>query len=389
MEHWTSDQSPPRPPPCNPPLYTFGRPWPEFNDGLSYTDLIKCSTSAPTLIDFYASNYNNSAPIEGWLHRIRNGQIAVDGKVVKDPDFILREGSKVIYHRLPWKEPSAPYLLDVLYEDDDIVVINKPSGLQVLPGGLFQQRTVLTQLQWREWRVKTLSPPSAKRKASQAHPVPVHRLGRGTSGLLLCAKTKVAKVRLASYFAEKTANAASERIESEFCNTRQISKFYRALVTGIIDDDEVMITQPIGLVKYHGVSQGLYVASSTGKSAMSKVHVLERDLQRNQTLVQVEIQSGRPHQIRIHLAYIGHPLLGDPLYCDGGVPKIYTTDSSNGSFAEDGGYEKPVQPVPGDCGYHLHAHWLVLCHPTSNERITMVAPLPSLLQTQAERSLET
>ncbi|KAJ3704212.1 hypothetical protein LUZ61_007917 [Rhynchospora tenuis] len=386
MEQSTSDQSLPGPPPCNPPLYSFGRPWPEFNDGLSYTDLIKCSTSAPTLIDFYASNYKNSAPVEGWLHRIRNGQIAVDGKVVKDPDFILREGSKVVYHRLPWKEPSAPYSLDVLYEDDDIVMINKPSGLQVLPGGLFQQRTILTQLQWREWRVTSSSPSCTKKKSSQAHPVPVHRLGRGTSGLLLCAKTKIAKVRLASYFAEKTANAGNNRLESEFCDTRHISKFYRALVTGIIDDDEVIITQPIGLVKYPGVAQGLYVASSTGKSAMSKVHVLERDVQRNQTLVQVEIQSGRPHQIRIHLSYIGHPLLGDPLYCDGGVSKICSTDYSNESFAEDGGYEKPVQPVPGDCGYNLHAHWLVLRHPTSNEIITLVAPLPSLLQTQAEKS---
>ncbi|KAF3334917.1 RNA pseudouridine synthase 5-like protein [Carex littledalei] len=386
MERSASDQSPRRPPLSSPPLYSFGRPWPEFNDGLSYTDVIKCTTSAPTLIDFYVSNYKNSAPIEGWLHRIQNGQITIDGKVVKDPDCILREGCKVVYHRLPWKEPSTPYLLDVLYEDDDIVAVIKPSGLQVLPGGLFQQRTVLTQLQWRDWRVTTSSPLCTKQRASQAHPVPVHRLGRGTSGLLLCAKTKIAKVGLASYFAEGTANARSDRDGSDFCNTRQISKFYRALVTGIIENDEVIITQPIGLVKYAGVAQGLYVASSTGKSAMSKVHVLERDMQRNQTLVQVEIQSGRPHQIRIHLSYIGHPLLGDPLYCNGGMPKINTADSSNRSFAEDGGYEKPVQPVPGDCGYHLHAHWLVLSHPASHERIRLVAPLPSLLQTQAERA---
>ncbi|KAJ3682818.1 hypothetical protein LUZ60_013045 [Juncus effusus] len=379
-----SDQNPPPPQPA---LYSFGRPWPELNDGLSYTDTVKCDNSAPTLIEFYSSSYKNSAPLEGWIHRIKNGQITVDGEVIKDPNFILRNGSKVVYHRLPWKESSAPYILDILYEDSDMVVINKPSGLQVLSGGLFQQRTVLSQLKWKNWRESNSNlnsdsnSNSNHKRSSNSHPVPVHRLGRGTSGLLLCAKTKAAKVRLASYFAEGTANATIEIGESE----RQISKFYRALASGIIQDDEVIIKQPIGLVKYEGVAQGLYVASSTGKPAMSKVYILERNFQENQTLVQVEIHSGRPHQIRIHLAYIGHPLLGDPLYINGGIPKIYESDSSNVSFANDGGYEKPVNPMPGDCGYHLHAHWVDFSHPISNEEIRISAPLPAILQTKSER----
>ncbi|NP_001140345.1 RNA pseudouridine synthase 5 isoform 2 [Zea mays] len=95
----------------------------------------------------------------------------------------------------------------------------------------------------------------------------------------------------------------------EFSEERKISKFYRALVTGILDDDEVVVTQPIGLVHYPGVAEGLYAACSSGKPAMSKVCVLERLAHQNHTLVQVEIHSGRPHQIRIHLAYIGHPLV--------------------------------------------------------------------------------
>lgn len=101
-------------------------------------------------------------------------------------------------------------------------------------------------------------------------------------------------------------------------------------------------------------------------------------------LHQVEIHSGRPHQIRIHLAFIGHPLLGDPLYVVGGLPKIVELESTGESFAQDGGYQKPARPVPGDCGYHLHAHRLVLQHPNANKVIKITAPLPARLQTQEE-----
>ncbi|WVZ56572.1 hypothetical protein U9M48_007079 [Paspalum notatum var. saurae] len=290
-------------------LYSFGTPWADFNQGLSYTDTFRCDDAGAgtTLIEFYATNYKSSAPLPGWINRIHNGQITVDAEVVTDPNLILRDGSKLVYHRLPWQEPFAPYLLEVLYEDDDMVALNKPSGLQVLPKGLFQQRTVLAQLQLRDW--KMTSSCHSRRKDVQSHPVPVHRLGRGTSGLLLCAKTKVAKVRLASYFAEGATNAANKRDKLEFGEERKISKFYRALVTGILDNDEVVVTQPIGLVHYPGVAEGLYAACSSGKPAMSKVCVLERLAHKNHTLVQVEIHSGRPHQIRIHLAYIGHPLM--------------------------------------------------------------------------------
>ncbi|OMO81178.1 Pseudouridine synthase, RsuA/RluB/C/D/E/F [Corchorus olitorius] len=131
----------------------FGLPWPELNDGLFYKDVVPPSDSELSLIEFYSSKYKNSAPLQGWLQRIQNGQIA----------------------------------------------LNKPSGLQVLPGGLFQQRTVLTQL---SWRLRTQNRSLANQE-SQA--VPVHRLGRGTSGILLCAKTKVAKTRFAAYFADGTS----------------------------------------------------------------------------------------------------------------------------------------------------------------------------------------
>ncbi|XP_056164668.1 RNA pseudouridine synthase 5 isoform X2 [Syzygium oleosum] len=310
---------------------TFGLPWPELNDGILYKDVLSSSDHEMTLLQFYSSKYRSSAPVQGWLQRIQNGQIKVDGRVVTDPYESVSAGLEVIYHRLPWKEPDAPYSLEILYEDDNMIALNKPSGLQVLPGGLFQQRTVLSQLQWRESEQSTLL------ASREPHPVPVHRLGRGTSGVLLCAKTKIAKSRLSIYFADGTSLIGGKRnTNKEPGSVRKISKIYRALVNGLVDEDEVIVSEPIGVIKYPGVAKGLYVASPSGKPALSKVKVLERNLQGNCSLVQVEIQSGRPHQIRIHLSFIGHPLLGDPLYVSGGKPRCFDSQSVDEGFALDG-----------------------------------------------------
>ncbi|KAI7738793.1 hypothetical protein M8C21_021090 [Ambrosia artemisiifolia] len=350
---------------------TFGEVWPELNDGLSYRDILRSHDSGLSLIEFYSLRHHSSAPSLGWLQRIENGQITVNGIVVTDPNTVLRTSTELVYHRRPWKEPYAPYLLEVLFEDDHLIALNKPSGLQVLPGGLFQQRTVLTQLQWRMKHQESLL------GDRELCPVPVHRLGRGTSGILLCAKTKLAKTRLAALFADKTSAVSdNRRIDNEVNKVGKMSKIYRALACGIIKEDEVVIDQPIGTVKYPGVAKGLYVASPSGKPALSKVHVLKRDVQNNLTVVQVEIQSGRPHQIRIHLSFIGHPLIGDPLYLTGGKPQCFVPEIVDETFAEDGGYHRPANPVPGDCGYYLHAHQLVLCHPMTNEVVEITAPLP-------------
>ncbi|KAF6150464.1 hypothetical protein GIB67_030265 [Kingdonia uniflora] len=378
---------------------TFGTPWPDLNDGLTYTDTIKPNITGSSLIDFYSSKHSSSAPLQGWLFRIQNKQITIDGGIVTDPETILRAGSELVYHRLSWKEPDAPYLLEVLYEDDDLVILNKPSGLQVLPGGLFQQRTVLTQLQWRSWKRSSSSSGFSVRVGTQEpHPVPVHRLGRGTSGILLCAKTKIAKVRLAAYFAEGTSVVGDKGNSNlELGTARKISKVYRALAKGILDKDEVVIKQPIGMIRYPGVAKGLYVASPSGKPALSKVNVCEKDMQNNSTIVEVEIQSGRPHQIRIHLSSIGHPLVGtaqiyefqwDPLYVAGGHPNCSDSESRDDCYEGDGGYQRPTKPVPGDCGYYLHAHQLVVYHPTMNEVINVIAPLPFILQTEEEKSVK-
>ncbi|PON58553.1 Pseudouridine synthase [Parasponia andersonii] len=204
-------------------------------------------------------------------------------------------------------------------------------------------------------------------------------------GLLLCAKTKLAKTRLAAYFADGTSHVGDSSTTSLGLGaTRKILKIYRALVTGIVCEDRVTINQPIGVVHYPGVAKGLYVASPSGKPALSKVEVIERDRDKNCTLVQVEIQSGRPHQIRIHLAFFGHLLLGDPLYAVGGGPQCSGIEYVDDSFAKDGGFLRPAKPVPGDTGYSLHAHQVTLTHPTTNEVIEITAPLPRVLRTRKE-----
>ncbi|PWA85180.1 pseudouridine synthase family protein [Artemisia annua] len=110
------------------------------------------------------------------------------------------------------------------------------------------------------------------------------------------------------------------------------AKIYRALASGIINEDEVVIDQPIGTLKYPRVAKGLYVASPSG-----------------------------------------FLVVGDPLYVTGEKPQCYVPEIADETFAEDGGYHRPANPVPEDCGYYLHAHQLVLCHPMTNEDINTLS----------------
>eukprot|EP00250_Pteridium_aquilinum_P015336 c22527_g1_i1 orf=119-1213(+) len=352
---------------------SFGVAWPSRNDGIFYHDVLPATFSTCSLLDFYCMKYKSSAPREGWQHRIQNRQITVDGKVVTAVDELVRAGDCLTYHRLPWTEPPAPYRLEVLYEDDYMLAVNKPSGLQVLPGGLYQQRTVLTQL---KWRCGSGAIVSDNKSPSSSQPSPVHRLGRGTSGVLLCAKTKAAKSKLSLDLATGASSKSCSAAE------RRVVKIYRALATGVIDIDETLIKQPIGTVTYPGVSKGLYVATPDGKPSQSKVVVLWRNLKDNCTLVQVEIFSGRPHQIRIHLAYLGHPLIGGKP--DTSSLAVLESSQQSEINQDDGGYLKPANPVPGQCGYHLHAHKLTLVHPITGKLLDIVAPCPSILRIPGE-----
>jgi 23S rRNA pseudouridine1911/1915/1917 synthase len=295
-----------------------------LNQGWVYEDRI--NRRGLTLLEYYAQRYTHSSRAE-WLDRIQSGKISIDQIPVTDPEMPLKSGQVLSYHRPPWIEPDVSFKIRSLYEDQHLLILDKPSGLPVLPGAGFLENTLWGWLR-REYALP---------------PVPIHRLGRGTSGVIVLAKTEEVRSQLSSYLRDRT-----------------IEKRYRALATGIPDVDQFTITHRIGKVAFPKLGE-LYVATEQGKSAISHCVVLERHQIPDCTLLEVTIPTGRPHQIRIHLAAAGFPLWGDPLYGIGGV-----AISQNS--------------VPGDCGYSLHSYEVCLTHPIDKETLTIRAEPPSLLR---------
>lgn len=221
-----------------------------------------------------------------------------------------------------------PSSFDVIGEDESIIVINKPSGLPTMPAGGFLEHTLLALVRQRH--------PEAS---------PLHRLGRFTSGIVLFARTRQAASKLARAWRD-----------------RDVRKTYRALGHGSTRAEMFVIDVPIGQVP-HPLLGTVQAACEGGKPSHSVALVLEQ--RHDQTLFSVEITTGRPHQIRIHMAYAGHPLVGDPLYDAGGIVR-------------------PFPGLPGDGGYLLHAETLQFAHPVTGEPVTFTATPPFELQTRAE-----
>jgi len=292
------------------------------NTGWQYREHLGPEAEGQTLLEYLSRRYTHSSP-EEWAERIAAGLVRLDGEVGQ-AESPLRRGSELVWDRPPWTEPAAPRSFAVLYEDEDLLAVAKPAGLPTLPGAGLLQATLLHQVQRRD--------PAA---------APVHRLGRWTSGVVLCARNPMARAALTRQW---TAG--------------EIGKTYRALASGCPTWEELEITAPIGPVPHPLLGQ-VHAASPAGKPARSRVRVLGR--RPDIFLCAVEIATGRPHQIRIHLAAAGHPLLGDPLYLAGGQP---APDS---------------RTLPGDPGYHLHAIELRFRHPrTGAPAIVECAPPPPL-----------
>ncbi|WP_017324732.1 RluA family pseudouridine synthase [Synechococcus sp. PCC 7336] len=301
-----------------------------MNRGWIYREQVDRCAAGQTVLAYYTQQHRHSSQTE-WLARIEAGQIWLDNRPATAAT-LLRVGQHLAYRRPPWQEPEVPLGFDIRYEDPDLLVVAKPAGLPVLPGGGFLDHTLLKQLEVRY---------------PQAPPVPVHRLGRGTSGLVLLARSPLAKADL-----------------SRQMRDRQIHKLYRALIGPGDLPDRCAIETTIGKVR-HPLLGYLYAATETGKFARSDCQVLER--RSDATLVEVAILTGRPHQIRIHLASVGYPLLGDPLYAIGGVPKPIPPTSTD------------KVPLPGDGGYHLHACRLSFNHPRTDRAIAVECLAPEIL----------
>lgn len=288
-----------------------------MNDGFRYAESVGVPDAGRSLLSHLTARYAHSTGAE-WAARIAGGLVIVDGRACA-PETLLRSGQTVAWNRPPWEEPAAPLGFAVLHEDAAVLAVSKPAGLPTLPGAGFLEHTLLHQVRRRF--------PSA---------APVHRLGRWTSGVVLFALGRDAARSL-------------ERAWRE----RRVLKVYRAVVDGRPALDSFAVEVPIGPVPHPGLGT-VHAASPSGRPARSAVSVLER---RGRTsLVEVRIETGRPHQIRIHMAACGHPLAGDPLYAAGGGAR--------------------PGAVPGDGGYLLHALRLGLPHPATGNPFEAACPLP-------------
>lgn len=258
------------------------------------------------------------------------GNITVNGKTekakykVKSGDVIRLEEPET--KTLELRPENIP--LDIVYEDDDVIVINKPQGMVVHPAPGHDEHTLVNALLY-HCPLSTIN--------GTFRPGIVHRIDKDTSGLLMVAKNDKAHRSLAKQLKDKT-------------NIRE----YVALVHGRIAEDEGTINAPIGRSLKDRKKQAVV---KDGRNAVTHFEVLKR--YRDYTLVKCILETGRTHQIRVHMKYIGHPLVGDPLY----GPK--KTIKGNGQF--------------------LHAGKLGFVHPTTGKLLIFEAPLPKVFQECLEK----
>jgi 23S rRNA pseudouridine1911/1915/1917 synthase len=295
-----------------------------LNGGYEYRALLGVAAAGLRLVDYLTTFYPKFAR-EEWLYRIQSNGVFLDGIQARQ-DSILRPGQCLSWVRPPWVEPEVPRFFAILYRDEQVLGVAKPAGLPTNPGGgMFMENTLL-------FFVRKHFPGA----------IPLHRLGRGTSGIVLFAISKGCASRI-----------------SQAWSRGEVLKVYRALAAGHPNAGEFEIDTPIGPVP-HPFLGTIYAACPGGKQARSHVKTLE--LRADCSLVQVRITTGRSHQIRIHLAAAGHPLVGDPLFGVGGIP------------AAD------CRALPGDLGYHLHNALLGFPHPLTGKWTEIHCMPPPLLR---------
>ena len=258
---------------------------------------------------------------------IESGQARVLGRDISKSST-LQAGETVEFDIVEERSEPEPIAHDmaVVYEDDDVVVVDKPVGVAAHASVGWTGPTVLGSLIDRGVHITSYG--AAGRQGI------VSRLDVGTSGLMLVCKSDLAYVEMRRQFAE-----------------HEVVKTYHALVQGNLKEDKATIEAPIGRAK---VSDFRFCVTPAGKEAITHWDVMERFGEA--TLVSVNLETGRTHQIRVHMAYIGHPVLGDPVY---------------------GGKRKENFGLTGQC---LHARKLAFQHPRTGERMEVECPLPDYFQ---------
>ena len=275
-----------------------------------------------TRIDKYLVSLYDDISRSAFQNMIKNGEVLVNEKQVK-PNYILSDGDSI---EVFFKEAVSSVLkpqdikLDIVYEDSDIIVVNKPSGMVVHPAVGNKENTLVNALLY---HCKDLSGING-----ETRPGIVHRIDKDTSGLLVACKNDFSHKRLSDEFKDKL-----------------VKKVYYAIVVGVIPHNVGVIDAPIGRDLQNRQKMAI---NEVGKNAITHFKVLERF--KSHTLVEVKLETGRTHQIRVHMQYIGYPIAGDPVY--GGKKEI------------------------SEYGQFLHAKTLGFYHPRTNAWMEFTSDLP-------------
>jgi len=273
---------------------------------------------------------------------IKEGRVTVNGGVCTRPGHTMTAGDKVTVDIPP--PPSTDILpenipLDILYEDAEVVVVNKPSGLVVHPAPGNYAGTLVNAILY---HCRDFARPGG----DPARPGIVHRLDKDTSGVLVVAKTPGAFLSL-----------------SEQARAHSFDRRYLALVRGEFKENRGRINASIG--RSLADPARMAVTGIRGREAATRFEVLER--LGVASLLSVELETGRTHQIRVHLRFAGHPVLGDPVY---GV-----TDYASWKLSD-----RARSALQGLYGQALHAERLGFVHPATGETVTFTAPVPADFQ---------
>lgn len=269
---------------------------------------------------------------------IDGGRVVVDGATAPKAGYVLETGATVEVD-LPPADPIRPQPetgipFGILHEDDDLIVIDKPADLVIHPGHGNRTGTLVHGLLGRGIRLSSIGAPD--------RPGIVHRLDQHTSGVLVVAKTDVAHVRLAEAFA-----------------AREIVKIYHALVWGRPDPEDGVVDRAVGRSSKDRTRMAIGVRG--GRRAVTRYRTIEAPP--GFAWLEIELETGRTHQIRVHLQSIGHPVVGDDRY--GGVLWKSVQDPIR---------RKALKSFPR---HALHASRLEFVHPTTGARVRFEAPVPA------------
>lgn len=253
---------------------------------------------------------------------IKEEKILVNGKKVK-AGYLVKENDKI---EINYEEESMQALpekmdLDIIYEDKDVIVVNKANGIVVHPACGNKNGTLVNGLLYHSKNLSSVN--------GEFRPGIVHRIDADTTGLLMVAKNDKAHNILAEQLKEKTTH-----------------RIYYALVWGVINNETGTIDAPIG--RDTRDRKKMAVTPDNSKDAITHFKVIER--YKNATLIELKLETGRTHQIRVHMKYIGHPVVNDPVYSN-----------------------KPLFDTTGQC---LHAKELGFIHPTTNKFMKFDSELP-------------